>query len=169
MYIKPKKTAYSSNYYHFGRNWLLLLAKNALLENMPKNWAGTPHPYSGNARMHWKVYSNWRTKNFWLRFSLKLTRDGILENRKQGKIWQFWTLHLTCFLYYPWSEACRRGEVSQEIEVGDASGDVKLLVMANQIIFKFISKMVDFKVKEKTLSWHVIRKMWNQNHIPFKL
>ena len=120
-------------------------------------------------RLHWKVYSNWRTKNFWLRFSLKLTRDGILENRKQGKIWQFWTLHLTCFLYYPWSEASRRGEVSQEIEVGDASGDVKLLVMANQIIFKFISKMVDFKVKEKTLSWHVIRKMWNQNHVPFKL
>ena len=102
-------------------------------------------------RLHWKVYSNWRTKNFWLRFSLKLTRDGILENRKQGKIWQFWTLHLTCFLYYPWSEASRRGEVSQEIEVGDASGDVKLLVMANQIIFKFISKMVDFKVKEKNL------------------
>ena len=102
-------------------------------------------------RLHWKVYSNWRTKNFWLRFSLKLTRDGILENRKQGKIWQFWTLHLTCFLYYPWSEASRRGEVSQEIEVGDASGDVKLLVMANQIIFKFISNMVDFKVKEKNL------------------
>ena len=52
--------------------------------------------------------------------------------------------------------------MGQEIEVGDASGDVKLLVMANQIIFKFISKMVDFKVKEKnlvTLSRHVIRKM----------
>ena len=107
-------------------------------------------------RLHWKVYSNWRTKNFWLRFSLKLTRDGILENRKQGKIWQFWTLHLTCFLYYPWSEASRRGEVSQEIEVGDASGDASWV---KGKVVNFLAFVALLKVNSTTTS-HILNSFY---------
>ena len=33
---------YSSNNWQFGRHRLLLLTKNAILEKMPKKWAGPP-------------------------------------------------------------------------------------------------------------------------------